>query len=155
MISLRSRPAAHLAFAGVASALSVLPLAAQDLGLNPTRPTIANSAAIQSAGVLQVEMGYDAYPQKVPGNQQTFDTLLTYTPLARLRLDFDWSAFNHQQQDGEIVNGVGTVTLGGKVEFKKEDYHKAFPGIAIQYEAELPSATNEACKAMVSRRFCC
>lgn len=114
---------------------------AQDLNLNPTRPTIANSAAIQSKGVLQVEAGYDAYPRNPPGNQQTFDTLLTYTPLARLRLDFDWSAFNHQQQDGVVTNGIGTIQVGGKVELKKEQYHRPAPGFAIQYEAELPTAS--------------
>jgi hypothetical protein len=114
---------------------------AQDVNLNPTRPTIANSAAIQSEGVLQVEVGYDAYPRNPPGNQQTFDTLLTYTPKARLRLDFDWSAFTHQQEDGAITNGVGTIQIGGKVEFKKEQYHRPALGVALQYEAELPSAS--------------
>ena len=94
-------------------ALSLLAVsaAAQDMNLNPTRPTIANSAAIQSRGVLQVETGYDAYPRNPPGNQQTLDTLFTYTPLARLRLDFDWSAFNHQQEDGVITDGVGTIQI--------------------------------------------
>jgi hypothetical protein len=111
------------------------------MNLNPTRPTIANSAAIQSRGVLQVEAGYDAYPWNPPGNQQTLDTLFTYTPLARLRLDFDWSAFNHQQEDGVITDGVGTIQIGGKVEAKKEQYHRFSPGIAFQYEAELPSAS--------------
>jgi hypothetical protein len=112
--------------------------------LNPTRPTVANSAGIQDAGVLQIESGYDAYPQRVPGNQQTVDTLATYAVLSRLRLDFDWSAFNHQVDDGTVTNGVGTIELGGKVEMKKEDYHRPMPGIAVQYEAELPTASQEA-----------
>ncbi len=115
---------------------------AQDLNLSPTRPTIANSATIQSAGVLQVETGYDAYPQRVPGNQQTVDTLITYAPLPRFRLDFGWSAFNHQQDESGTVDGVGTISLGGKIEVKKEDYHRPAPGIAVQYEAELPTASN-------------
>lgn len=114
---------------------------AQDLNLSPTRPTISNSAAIQSRGVLQVEAGYDAYPQHVPGNQGTLDTLFTYTPLARLRLDFDWSAFNYQQDGPAVTTGVGTITFGGKVELYKEDYHRPAPGVALQYEAELPTAS--------------
>jgi hypothetical protein len=124
-------------------ALSLLAVcaAAQDLNLNPTRPTIANSAAIQSGGVLQVETGYDAYPRNPPGNQQTLDTLFTYTPLAPVRLDFDWSAFNHQHGDGVITDGVGTIQIGGKVEVKKEQYQRLAPGIAFQYEADLPSAS--------------
>ena len=120
--------------------ISLLRAHGQDLNLNPTRPTIANSSAMQSAGVLQVEAGYDAYPQHVPGNQQTVDTLITYTPLARLRLDFDWSAFNHQQAGNEVSNGIGTIAIGGKVELRKEDYHRVPPGLALQYEAELPTA---------------
>ena len=117
---------------------------AQDLDLNPTRPTVANSAAIQNKGVLQIEAGYDAYPQKVPGNMQTVDTLATYTPFDRLRLDFDWSAFGHQADGAATANGVGTIQVGGKVEMKKEDYHRPAPGLAIQYEAELPTASNSA-----------
>ncbi len=117
---------------------------AQDLNLSPTRPTIANSATIQSPGVLQVETGYDAYPQAVPGNQQTVDTLWTYAPLARLRLDFAWSAFNHQPDGDTASNGIGPITLGGKVELKKEQYHRLLPGIAIQYEGQLPTASQSA-----------
>lgn len=127
-------------------ALSVLPMraSAQEMNLNPTRPTIANSAAIQSRGVLQIETGYDAYPRNPPGNQQTVDTLLTYTPLSRLRVDFGWSAFNHQEEQGITTNGVGTIQIGGKIEFKKEQYHRFAPGIAFQYEAELPTASQQA-----------
>ncbi len=112
-----------------------------DLGLSPTRPTVANSATVQKQGVLQVESGYDAYPQSTPGNQQTVDTSFFYTPLSRFRLDFTWSAFNHQQSGAEVVNGVGTITLGGKVVLRGEDYHHRAPGIAFQYEAELPTAS--------------
>ena len=120
-------------------------LPAQDLGLSPTRPTVANSATIQSPGVLQVEAGYDAYPQSVPGNMQTVDTLVTYAPLARLRLDFDWSAYNYQQADsGDTTSGVGTTQLGGKIELRKEQYHRLAPGIAVQYEAEIPTASQHA-----------
>ena len=75
---------------------------------------------------------------------QTVDTLWTYTPLDRVRLDFDWAAFSHQEDGTDKVNGVGTIQIGGKVELKKEDYHKAAPGVALQYEAELPTASREA-----------
>lgn len=117
---------------------------AQEINLNPTRPTVANAATVQTKGVLQVETGYDVYPQKVPGNQQTADTAFYYTPLDRLRLDFLWSAFNHQQDSSGTVNGVGTVEIGGKVLLKKEDYHRPAPALGIQYEAELPTASDHA-----------
>ncbi len=112
--------------------------------MSPTRPTIANSATVQSPGVLQVETGYDAYPQRVPGDQQTVDTFLSYTPLSRLRLDYAWSAFNHQQDASGTTDGVGTIAIGGKVELRKEQYHRAAPGLAVQYEAELPTASASA-----------
>ena len=109
----------------------------QDLDLSPTRPTIANGATIQGKGVLQVEAGYDAYP----GEQQTVGTLLSYVPLKRLRLDFGWSAFSHEESREENSNGVGTIQVGGKVVFCEEKYDRAPPGVAIQYEAEFPTAS--------------
>jgi uncharacterized glyoxalase superfamily protein PhnB len=56
-------------------------------------------------------------------------------------MDFGWSAFNHQQDGEDVINGVGTIEIGGKVELKKEDYHRRAPGFAVQYEAELPTAS--------------
>lgn len=115
---------------------------AQDLNLSPTRPTIANSATVQSAGVLQVEIGYDGYPPSTPGNQETVATSVFYTPLPRLRLDFGWAAFTHQPTSGgAAADGVGDIQVGGKVELKKEQYHRRLPGVAVQYEAELPTAS--------------
>ena len=116
---------------------------AQDIGLNPTRPTIANSAAIQNKGVLQFEAGYDAYPQSVPGNQQTVAASLSYAALDRLRLDFAWSPFAHQSDADSSDNGISTIQVGGKVEAIKEDYHRPIPGLAFQYEAELPTASQQ------------
>src|ERR1700759_428404 len=81
----------------------------QDLNLSPTRPTIANSVTIPSKGVLQIETGYDAYPVNHPGNQQTVDAAFYYTPLNRLRLDFVWSAYAHQQDGATTADGIGTV----------------------------------------------
>ena len=117
--------------------------AAQEIDLAPTRPTIANGASIQSRGVLQVELGYDAFPQRVPGNQQTVSTLFTYTPLDWLRLDFNWSPYAHQGDATGAADGVGTIAIGGKVELVKEQYHRGAPGIAVQYEAELPTASSQ------------
>jgi hypothetical protein len=34
---------------------------AQEMNLNPTRPTIANSATMQSGSVVQVETGYGSH----------------------------------------------------------------------------------------------
>ncbi|MBB5055800.1 hypothetical protein HDF16_000469 [Granulicella aggregans] len=123
------------------AATSSIDAYAQDIGLSPTRPTVANGASIQNKGVLQFETGYDAFPQRVPGNQQTVAAGLSYAALDRLRLDFGWSPFVHQSDDVSNTNGIGTITLGGKVELFKEQYHLPKPGLAIQYEAELPTAS--------------
>jgi hypothetical protein len=117
------------------------PSPGQELNLSTTRPTVANSVTIQSKGVLQVETGYDAYPRNPPGNLQTLDAALYYVPLDRLRLDFAWTAFQHQQDEDITTNGISTMQIGGKVLLKKEDYHQWKPGFAVQYEAELPTAS--------------
>jgi hypothetical protein len=93
---------------------------------------------------MQLEVGYDAYPRNPPGDQQAIGTFLTYAPLARLRLDFGWTPFSHQQGNDESTNGVGTIQIGGKIELKKEQYHRRAPAIGFQYEAELPTASQTA-----------
>jgi uncharacterized glyoxalase superfamily protein PhnB len=112
-------------------------VSAQDLQLSPTRPTIANSVSIQDKGVLQVEAGYDAYPS----DEQTVSTFLSYALLKRLRIDFGWSAFNLEQMGSDSVHGVGTTQVGGKFVLLEEQYGHATPGIGVQYEAELPTAS--------------
>ncbi len=119
-------------------------LSAQDLDLSPTRPTIANSVTIQKKGVLQVEAGYDAYPQHIPGDQQSVGLSFYYVPLERLRLDFGWSPFSHQTDGKTSASGVGTVQVGGKIVIAEENFHAAAPGVGVQYEAELPSASQQA-----------
>ena len=116
---------------------------AQELDLNPTRPTIANSSGIQAKGVLQVEIGHDSYPELVPGDQQTTDVSVFYAPLDRLRLDFNLPAFNYESTATDSYKGVGTIQLGGKVILWQEDYHKRAPGVALQYEATLPTASRQ------------
>ncbi len=150
LLPLSARPLAGCLLAALTPLSSAAAQQASDLNLSPVRPTIANSATIQSPGVLQVEVGYDAYPQHIPGNTETLDTLTTYTPLPRLRLDFDFAAFDHQPADSGpgTVNGVGTIQIGGKVELRKENYHRLPPGIAVQYEAELPTASAHALQGL-------
>lgn len=86
---------------------------------------------------MQLETAYDAYP----GREQTVATFLSYAPLKQLRLDFGWSAFNREVNAEEESNGVGTIQVGGKLVIRDEQYHRAAPGVAIQYEAELPTAS--------------
>ena len=138
------RPVRGLSRAAVAAfCLISLGAGAQELSLSATRPTIANSAPIQNRGVLQVEIGYDAYPQHLPGDQQTAAANFYYVPLDRLRLDFGWSPYSHQENDGKRATGVGTIQTGGKIVLFRENYGRPAPGVAIQYEAELPTASEQ------------
>ena len=116
---------------------------------------MANSATVQSKGVLQVETGYDAYPQNPPGNQQTVDAAFYYTPFSQLRLDFTWSAFAHQQNGNETTNGVSTVTLGGKIVLKPEDYHRWAPGSAPSTRRSCRRLRRSLCRTWASRPSCC
>ena len=88
-------------------------------------------------------MGYDGYLQHAPSNQQTIGTNVYYAPLERLRLDFGWTPFSHQAADGENESGIGTIQVGGKVVLRKENYGHLMPGFAVQYEAELPAASEK------------
>ena len=118
---------------------------AQDtIELSPTRPTIANSASVQGKGVLQVEVGYDAYPQTPPGEQQAIDAAFYYTPWSKVRLDFSWTGFSRMHDAEQQATGVGTVQLGTKIVFVKDQTHRWLPGLGFQYGAELPTASEEA-----------
>jgi hypothetical protein len=123
------------------------------MNLSPTRPTIANSATMQSRNVLQVETGYDAYPPSTPGSQQTVDTFLTYTPLVRLRLDFGWSAFNHQQAGADSTNGIGTIQIGGKIELKKEHIIALHRQLGFSMKPNYLLLPSRSSRAMASRQF--
>ena len=118
--------------------------AEEKLELSPNRPTVANAATMQGKGILQFEVGYDAYPQTLPGAQQTVDTSLYYTPWENARLDFSWSPFSRIQSPDQQATGVGTVQMGTKIVFVKDQTHRWLPGLGFQYEAELPTATDDA-----------
>jgi hypothetical protein len=137
------RPGEKLLWLLITGLISLSNARGQDINLSPTRPTIANSVTIPNKGVLQVETGYDAYPQNPPGNQQTLDAGFYYSPLDRLRLDFVWSAFAHQQDGETSLNGVSTVQIGGKILLRRERFHHWTPGFGLQYEAELPTASQK------------
>ena len=128
--------------------MALVPLATlgaqEKVNMNPSRPTVANSSSVPSKGLLQVEIGYDAYPPGRAGEQQTVDTSLFYTPLTRLRLDLTWSTLAETKGPDASAVGVGTVQLGGKVLLMRDRKRRGVPGVAIQYEAELPSASEEA-----------
>lgn len=156
------KPACSRLLAGLAQfaimitfgSLSFGNLSAQDLNLSPTRPTIANGVTIQDKGVLQVETGYDAYPQSIPGNQQTVGTSLYYVPLERLRLDLGWSAFSHQESADGTANGVSTLQVGERLCFSRRITTKRLQVSAFNMRLSFPRLPIECFKASVSKSFC-
>ncbi len=116
----------------------------EKISLNPTRPTVSNGSSLQSKGVVQVEAGYDAYPSSKPGEQQTFDTAVYYTPYSRLRLDLTWSSLAQVDVPENRATGIGTMQLGAKVLLVGDLTHRGVPGVGLQYEAELPTADDKA-----------
>jgi hypothetical protein len=134
--------------------LSLGSVSAQDLSLSPTRPTVANGVSIQDKGVLQVETGYDAYPQRVPGDQQTVAGWLSYVPLEWLRLDYGWSAFSHQESEDGTASGVGTIQVGGKVVLFKRTVTERHQGLLSNMRPSFPRLPIGCCKVSVNKSFC-
>ena len=129
-------------------------LSAQDLNLSPSRPTVANSVTIQDKGVLQAEIGYDAFPQHNPGNQQTVGTSLYYVPVERLRLDFGWSAFSHQEGEDGKASGIGTIQLGGKIVLVPEESTERNQGLLFNTRQSSPRPQGDCCRVSASKSSC-
>ena len=79
---------------------------------------------MQNRVVLQVETGYDTFPQPVPGNQQTVDMTFTYTPLTRsnVRAWFDnrmkkillsWSGGKDSAWALDVLRRAGEFDVAG------------------------------------------
>lgn len=62
--------------------------------IEPTRPTIANSASFQPAGILQIEYGYDGfYRADEFRSQHAGPLVLRFAAHERLLLEFDIDTF--------------------------------------------------------------
>ena len=110
--------------------------------LDSTRPTISSDAAIQQKGVFQIESGYDGY--FLPFDQ-TGAASFYYSLTDWLRLDASLSAW--RATDVGVSNrtvGVGTSAFGGKVILFHNGRSRTIPGIAVEYEETLATASRQA-----------
>src|SRR5215510_14428224 len=85
--------------------------------IKPSRPTVAEPADIQKAGVLQLEFGLDAgFDAAEFRNQQTTPLRLRFAATSRLLLAFLIEAVKSQvDPTGKRMTGVGDTELGFQV----------------------------------------
>lgn len=111
--------------------------------IDPTRPTVSESATVQRPGVLQVEYGAGADFRADDYRSQVAAPLgLRFAVNARLRLDLDLDTFTSQvSSDGRRETGVGGTQLGFKAILR--DQPKEHLAFAFSYTIKLPSASVE------------
>jgi len=111
--------------------------------IKPSRPTAAEPAEIQKAGVLQLEFGLDAgFDAEEFRNQQATPLSLRFAAASRLLLAFQIEAVKSQVDPSGIrMTGVGDTELGIQVvSLKQADNH---PAIAFAYFSKLPTASEK------------
>ncbi len=111
--------------------------------IDPTRPTVSESATIQKKGVLQLEYGGD-FDFRSPDfrNRQSAPLDMQFAVNKRLRLDFGFETVVSQKDlMGMRETGIGDVRLGFKAIAR--DKPKERLGIAFAYSVKLPTASEE------------
>jgi hypothetical protein len=120
--------------------------------IKPARPTVANPAEIQQAGVLQVEFGYDGlFRSDEFRAQHTAPLTLRFAATDRLLLELNLDAVKSETDEATRRReaGVGDTRLGFQfVALKDTDEHPAF---AFAYAVKLPTASGE--KQLGTGRF--
>jgi hypothetical protein len=110
--------------------------------IKPSRPSLANPAEIQRAGVLQIEYGYDAnFRSRELHTEQTAPLALRFAATSRLLLELDLDTFKSETDETtrERETGIGDARLGLQVvALKDTDKH---PALAFAYYVKLPSAS--------------
>lgn len=138
---------------GAAALLCLLPLAAasqcggggtaDDDYIDPTRPTILESATTPKPGVLQVESGITSYSGANSAGERTSPLGLRFAPNKCIRLDFDLNVFTSQRemQSERRMIGVGDAGLAFKYIFRTEPKKRL--AVAASYAVALPTASRE------------
>jgi Putative MetA-pathway of phenol degradation len=109
--------------------------------IKPSRPSLANPAEIQKAGVLQLEFGYDVNLRSQElHSEQTVPLTLRYAVTNRLLLEADLDAVKSESEEtGVRTTGVGDTRLGLQVVALKDT--QQHPALAFAYYIKLPSAS--------------
>jgi hypothetical protein len=110
--------------------------------IKPSRPSVANPAEIQKAGVLQVEYGYDAnFRSRELHTEQAGPLALRFAATSRLLLELDLDTFKSETDEATRVRetGIGDARLGLQIVALKET--SAHPALAFAYYVKLPTAS--------------
>jgi hypothetical protein len=106
----------------------------------PSRPSVANPAEIQKAGVLQLEYGYDALFRAAEfRTEQSLPVALRFAASSRVLVELDLDAVKSETDEtGLRMTGIGDTRLGIQVVALKDT--KEHPALAFAYYIKLPSA---------------
>jgi hypothetical protein len=128
------------------------PRGQEEVEIKPSRPTVANPAEIQKAGVLQVEFGYDdLFRSDEFRAQHTAPLTLRFAAAERLLLEVNLDAvkFETDEATRRRETGVGDTRIGFQL-VALEDA-EAHPALAFAYALKLPTASEE--KQLGTGRF--
>ena len=110
--------------------------------IKPARPTIANPAEIQKAGVLQIEYGYDSNFRASDFRfQQSAPLGIRFAANSRLLLEAEIETFQSERQEesDEIETGFGDSRLGFQIVALKDS--EKHPALAFAYNVKIPTAS--------------
>ncbi|HEX8637498.1 MAG TPA: transporter [Pyrinomonadaceae bacterium] len=110
--------------------------------IKPARPTIANPAEIQKAGVLQVEYGYDSnFRAEDFRFQQSLPLNIRFAAHSRFLLEAEIETLQSERMDknGRLETGVGDTRLGFQVVALKDS--EKHPALAFAYAIKLPTTS--------------
>jgi hypothetical protein len=110
--------------------------------IKPARPSVANPAEIQKAGVLQIEYGYDSNFRGSDFRlQQSAPLNIRFAASSRLLLEAEVETVQSERQEegGEIQTGVGDTRLGFQVVVLKDS--EKHPALAFAYTVKIPTAS--------------
>lgn len=110
--------------------------------IKPSRPTTANPAEFQKAGVLQIEYGYDSNFRASDFHlQQSVPFSLRFAAASNLLLEAEVEALQAEQtvRDGIMEIGAGDTRLGFQVLAVKET--EKHPALAFAYNVKIPTAS--------------
>ena len=112
--------------------------------IKPSRPSLANPAEIQKAGVLQVDYGYDAnFRSRELRTEQSAPLALRFAATSRLLVELDLDTFK-SETDRETrmrETGVGDARIGLQIVALKDTARH--PALAFAYYVKLPVASEE------------
>ncbi|MDQ3686675.1 MAG: transporter [Acidobacteriota bacterium] len=109
--------------------------------IKPARPTVANPAEVQKAGVLQLEYGYDGNFRAAEFRaQQGASLALRFAATSRLLFALDLETVKSETDETQArMTGVGDTRLGFQAVALKDT--ERYPALAFAYYVKLPSAS--------------